>query len=90
MVGAHVTQSLIAVAGGGTVGGVAGFIIGRAIHRRLADNVGIIADTVLPGTVWAVAGAAVGVVLVAGLIASGLALRNRPGAVLRGNRPGND
>jgi hypothetical protein len=83
VVGAHLWQSALVVIAGGTAGGAAGFIVGRAIHHELVDNVGAIADTVIPTALWAVTASVLVVGLVAGCVTSFLALRSRPGAVLR-------
>jgi hypothetical protein len=65
------------------VGGSAGFIIGRAIERRLVHDVGAISQTVLPATVWWVAVVTLMGCLMAGSITAALAVRHRAGFALR-------
>ncbi len=83
VVGAHLWQSLATTVVGGAVGGFAGFAIGRAIHHKLASDVGAIADTVVPMSILIVAATAAVVMMVAAFITSAITLRSRPGAVLR-------
>lgn len=83
VVGAHLWQSAATTVVGGAIGGFAGFVVGRAIHHKLANDVGAIADTVVPESIWTVAGAALLVTLLAATITSALSLRSRPGVVLR-------
>lgn len=83
VVGAHMWQSAIATLVGGSIGGFAGFVVGRAIHQKLANDVGAIAETVVPVSILTVAATAAIAMIVAALITSALTLRSRPGAVLR-------
>jgi hypothetical protein len=68
---------------GVAVGGVIGFIVGRAIDRQLVGNVGAIAETILPAGAWIAALCTVAVCLGAGLVTGTLALQRRPGRELR-------
>jgi hypothetical protein len=79
----HLWAALVIATTGVVVGGVIGFVVGRAIERQLVTDVGAVARTVLPTGVAAVAGGAVVACLLAGLVMSGFALRHRPGAELR-------
>ena len=80
---AHLWQGVITAIAGASAGASAGFVVGRAIHRQLLGDVGAIAETILPAAVWAVVIGAVGACLGAALVTGALAVRNRPGAVLR-------
>lgn len=83
VIGAHMMQCLMAVAVGVSVGGLAGFIVGRAIHHELVDDVGLTAETAIPAAVLTVAAVAFLAALAAGAITNALALRHRAGVVLR-------
>lgn len=83
VVGAHLWQNAATTAVGGAIGGFIGFVVGRAIHHKLANDVGAIADTVVPASLWTVAAVAVIAMFVAALITSAITLRSRTGAVLR-------
>ena len=76
-------QATATAAVGGAIGGFAGFVVGRAIHHKLANDVGAVADTVVPQTLWVVAAAVVGAAIITAALTSGLTLRSRPGQVLR-------
>lgn len=83
VVGAHLWQNAITTLVGGAIGGFIGFVVARAIHHKLANDVGALADTIVPTTVWSVAGATAIAMVVVAAITSALTLRSRPGAVLR-------
>ena len=82
VVGTHLWQAAITAAAGTVVGCGVGFVVARAIHRQLVGNVGAIAETVVPGTVWLVAMGILAACAVAGGVASALALHHRSGTVL--------
>jgi hypothetical protein len=79
----HLWQSIVTALAGVAIGGGVGFVVGRAIDRQLVNDVGAIAETVLPVQVWLVALAVAGVCIVAGSVSGALALHRRPGLELR-------
>jgi putative ABC transport system permease protein len=79
----HLWQSLVIAVVGILIGGSVGLMVGRAVERQLVENVGAIATTVVPATVWLVPAIAVAACLLAGIVTGGLALRHRPGQELR-------
>jgi ABC-type lipoprotein release transport system permease subunit len=79
----HLWQGLVTAFIGIVIGGIAGYIVGRAFDRELVGNVGAIADTVLPAAVWVAASGTVAVCLLFGVITSALALRHHAGFELR-------
>ena len=83
VIGAHLWLAAIASVLGGATGGLAGFLAGRTIARELIENVGAIAETVVPAEVWMVGAGVLAVGAVAGAVTGVFALRNRAGAVLR-------
>ena len=83
VIGAHIWQSLASAAFGGIIGGFSGFVVGRAVHHQLANDVGAVADTVVPAVVWVVVAGVVGAALIAAAVTSALTLRSGAGRVLR-------
>lgn len=83
VVGAHLWQNAATTVVGGAIGGSIGFVVGRAIHHKLANDVGAIADTVVPASLWSVGLVAGIAMLILAIVTSALTLRSRPGAVLR-------
>jgi hypothetical protein len=79
----HLWQSVVTGLSGVVIGGGLGFIVGRAINRQLVDNVGAIAETIVPGQVWTVAIVTIAACLGTGVLISTVALRRRPGLELR-------
>ncbi len=83
VLGAYLWQGALTAFVGVAVGGGAGFVIGRAIDRKLVQDVGAIPVTVLPPAVWVVAAAAFAASLCSGAIAGTVALRRRSTVTLR-------
>ena len=83
VVGVHMWQGAVTAFTGIVIGGGVGFVVGRAIDRQLVGNVGAVADTVLPTAVWLAVMGTAAVCLCSGAIAGVMALRRRPGSVLR-------
>ncbi len=83
VIGAHLWQGVLAAVGGVAVGGAAGFMVGRAIERRLIIDVGAIPATRLPFAVWPALAVAGAVCLVVSACAGVFAARSRPVDALR-------
>lgn len=79
----HLWASSVVAVLGVALGGGVGFVVGRAIERKLVNDVGAVPRTILPGSVAIVGGATVAICLCSGIVMSGIALRRRPGAELR-------
>jgi len=79
----HLWQAVISVGIGLAIGVGAGILIGRSIVRALMTSVGAVPVARVPVEIWLVAAAGLAVCLVSALITGIVALRSRPGAVLR-------
>jgi hypothetical protein len=79
----HLWQAVIGAGIGVTVGVGGGVLAGRSIIRSLMTSVGAVPEIRLPVEIWAVAALAVTVCLCSGLVIGIVALRSRPGSVLR-------
>jgi hypothetical protein len=79
----HLWQGALTAVSGVLIGGSVGILTGGAIYRQLISNVGAIAELVVPPTAWLAAGGVIGACLLACTITGALALRHRPGAILR-------
>jgi ABC-type lipoprotein release transport system permease subunit len=83
VVGAHLWQGALTAFVGVAVGDGAGFVIGRAIARKLVQDVGAIPETALPPVVWLVTAVACVTCLCAAAVSGVVALCQRPVAALR-------
>ncbi len=81
--GVHMWQAAVTAVLAVGAGGAIGLVVGRAIHRQLVENVGAIAESVVPGGLWSIAAGIAAVCVLAGLTATVAALRQPPGVALR-------
>ncbi len=80
---AHLWQAVFTAAVGIVIGAGAGLVVGRAVVRSLMNSIGAVPVARVPGTVWAVGAGCVVACLLAGSIATTVALRRHSSAALR-------
>jgi hypothetical protein len=83
VVGAHLWTGVLVATIGAAIGGTAGIIAGRAVHRQLVLHADARPGAVWPSELWLVAGVTLAACLVGAAVVALFALRPRPGAVLR-------
>ncbi len=79
----HLWQAVISAGVGLAIGVGAGVLVGRSIVRALMTSVGAVPVARVPVEMWVAAAAGLVICLLSALITGIVALRTRPGAVLR-------